>query len=141
MDNTKSNADQYSISFEQSDSDGSSVPSVVSPTPTKPEGKKDSKSIPRRGVALTPSAPKDRTELSDSVQTEKEVSFSAMTIEMIQKQLKDEEARSQQQVTLLKLREKVWNVINDLNDSLDVGVVVTLLVFYKILGIIECLMT
>ena len=100
VDNTKSEADQYSLSFEDSDStERSSIPSVVSPSPVKPEAKKDS----RAAVKHT----KERPDSSDSMQSDKEGSFSAVTIEALQKQLKEEEARSQQQVTLLKLREKV----------------------------------
>ncbi|XP_041481736.1 centrosome-associated protein 350-like isoform X3 [Lytechinus variegatus] len=99
IDKTKSN--QYSLSFEDSDSSSrSSVLSVVSPSPDKSETKRDSRPVSKHAV-------KDRPDSSDSMQSDKEGSFSGVTIEVLQKQLKEEESRSQQQVTLLKLREKV----------------------------------
>ena len=99
--NSKSELDQYSLSFDDSDSSSrSSIPSVVSPSPVKPEAKKDSRAAAKHTL-------KDRPDSSDSLQSDKDGSFSAVTIEVLQKQLKEEEARSQQQVTLLKLREKV----------------------------------
>ncbi|XP_071502262.1 centrosome-associated protein 350-like [Diadema antillarum] len=104
---TKSNLDQYSGSFDDSGSDEASIPSVISPSPPKTEAKKDARSTPRRFAVRDAGGARDVNESTDSVQTEKEVSFSVTTIEVIQKQLKEEEARSQQQVTLLRLREKV----------------------------------
>lgn len=109
VDNSRTASYEYSQSFSDSDSDSerSSIPSVISPSPPKPDGKKESRATPRRAVIGAATNSKENNDSMDSINSDKETSFSAMTIEMIQKQLKEEEARSQQQITLLKLREKV----------------------------------